>query len=130
LFYLILAGLGLIVLALIWNIWLPIVKHIWTSSFVLFSGGICVLLVAFFSWMLDYLSLKKGFSFFIIIGSNAIFAYMAAHLFDFGILADVFLKGLAKYAGDYYGFIRALAGFGILYFLLYKMYRYKVFIKI
>ncbi len=129
-YYLVLGGFGLIVLALLWNIWLPIVKHIWTSSFVLFAGGISVLLVALFSWMVDYMKWKKAFSFFIVIGMNAIFAYMAAHLFDWGLIADVFLKGLEKYVGSYYGFIRAIGGFSILYFILYLMYRNKIFIKI
>jgi predicted acyltransferase len=128
--YMVIAGLGHIALALVWNIWHPIVKHIWTSSFVLFSGGICLLLVVLFSWMVDYLNMQKGFSFFIVIGMNAIFAYLAAYLFDFGLIADVFLKGLEKYVGSFYGFIRALGGFSILYFIFYKMYKLKIFIKI
>ena len=129
-FYLVLAGFGLIFLALIWNIWHPIVKHIWTSSFVLFAGGLSVLLIAIFSWMVDYLEWKKGFKFFIVIGMNAIFAYMAAHLFDWGLIADVVLKGLEKYVGSYYGFIRSIGGFSVLYIILYGMYKHKIFIKI
>lgn len=128
--WLVIAGASFIILGSIWNIWLPSVKHIWTSSFVLFSGGICLLSLAFFLWLVDGLNFKKGFLFFTIIGMNAIFAYCASHLFDFGQVADVVVGGLKQYTGDWYRFIRALGGFGVLYLILWQMYKYKIFIKI
>lgn len=42
------AGLGFIALGLLWHNWFPIIKHLWTSSFVLFSAGLCYLLLALF----------------------------------------------------------------------------------
>lgn len=128
--WLLIAGIALITLGSIWHIWLPSVKHIWTSSFVLFSGGICLLSLALFLWLVDGLNFKKGFLFFTIIGMNAIFAYCASHLFDFGQVADVVVGGLKQYTGDWYRFIRALGGFGVLYLILWQMYKYKIYIKI
>jgi predicted acyltransferase len=128
--WLLIAGIALIILGSIWHIWLPSVKHIWTSSFVLFSGGICLLSLALFLWLVDGLNFKKGFLFFTIIGMNAIFAYCASHLFDFGQVADVVVGGLKQYTGDWYRFIRALGGFGVLYLVLWQMYKHKIFIKI
>ncbi|MDY0098839.1 MAG: DUF5009 domain-containing protein [Bacteroidales bacterium] len=128
--WLIVAGLTLIILGKIWGIWHPSVKHIWTSSFVLFSGGICMLLLALFLFLVDKLDLKKSFLFFTIIGMNAIFAYCASHLFDFGQVADVFVGGLKGSTGAVYYFLRALGGFGVLYFILWLMYKYRIFIKI
>lgn len=61
---------------------------------------------------------------------NAIFAYCASHLFDFGLVADVMVGGLKQYTGDWYYFLRALGGFGVLYLLLWFMYSRKIFIKI
>lgn len=127
---LIIAGVALIILGKVWGIWLPSVKHIWTSSFVLFSGGLCILLLALFMFLVDKLDLKKGFLFFTIIGMNAIFAYCASHLFDFGQVADVFVGGLKDCTGAWYYFLRALGGFGVLYFILWLMYKYRIFIKI
>jgi predicted acyltransferase len=124
------AGITLIIAGSVWNLILPSVKHIWTSSFVLFSGGLCVLSMALFLWLIDGLNLKKGFLFFTIIGMNAIFAYCASHLFDFGHVADIFTGGLKQYTGDWYRFIRALGGFGVLYLILWQMYKHKIFIKI
>lgn len=128
--YLVLAGISLIILGSIWHIWLPSVKHIWTSSFVLFSGGICLLSLTLFVWLVDHLNFKKSFVFFTVIGMNAIFAYCAAHLFDFGKVADVFVAGLKPYIGEWYSFLRALGGFGALYLILWQMYKHKIFIKI
>jgi predicted acyltransferase len=128
--YLVVAGVLLVLAGSIWHIWLPSVKHIWTSSFVLFSGGICLLSLALFLWLIDGLNMKKGFTFFTIIGMNAIFAYCASHLYDFGDIADVVLGGLKQFTGEWYRFIHALGGFGVLYFLLWQMYKHKIFIKI
>jgi len=128
--WLITGGISLIIIGSVWNIWLPSVKHIWTSSFVMFSGGLCLLSLSIFLWMVDGLNLKKGFMFFTVIGMNAIFAYCASHMFDFGHVADVFTGGLKQYTGEWYRFIRALGGFGILYLILWQMYKRKIFIKI
>lgn len=128
--FLVIAGISLIILGSIWNLWLPSVKHIWTSSFVLFSGGICMLSLSLFVLLVDQLNFKKSFVFFTIIGMNAIFAYCASHLFDFGKVADVFVLGLKPYVGEWYRFLRALGGFGILYLILWQMYKHKIFIKI
>lgn len=128
--FLVIAGISLIILGSIWNLWLPSVKHIWTSSFVLFSGGICMLSLSLFVLLVDQLNFKKSFVFFTIIGMNAIFAYCASHLFDFGKVADVFVLGLKPYIGEWYRFLRALGGFGILYLILWQMYKHKIFIKI
>lgn len=124
------AGIALVFAGSLWNLILPSVKHIWTSSFVLFSGGICVLSMALFLWLVDGLNFKKGFLFFTIIGMNAIFAYCASHLFDFGHIADIFTGGLKQYTGEWYRFIRALGGFSVLYLILWQMYKHKIFIKI
>jgi predicted acyltransferase len=128
--YLAAAGVTLILLGSIWHIWFPSVKHIWTSSFVLFSGGICLVSLSLFLWLIDGLNFKRGFTFFTVIGMNAIFAYCASHLYDFGQIADVVLGGLKQYCGEWYRLLHALGGFGILWFILWIMYKYKIFIKI
>jgi predicted acyltransferase len=128
--YLAAAGTVLIMLASFWNIWHPSIKHIWTSSFVLLSGGLCLFSLSLFLWLVDHLNFKRGFTFFTIIGMNAIFAYCASHLFDFRIVADVFVGGLKDHTGNWFGFIRAIGGFGVLYFILWQMYKRKIFVKI
>lgn len=127
---LLVTGAGMIVLGLIWHPAHPIIKHIWTGSFVLFAGGICYLMMAFFYLTVDMFNTPRWLKPFIIIGSNAIVAYTAWHLFDFGLVSDVFTGGLEQYTGNWYPFIRAVAAFLVIYLILRYMYRKKVFIKV
>jgi len=129
-YYMVGIGTLLVIVGLIMNIWNPIVKHIWTGSFVFFSGGLCVLLLAFFYLVIDYWKIQTKRRFFIIIGSNAIFAYLASHLFDWRLIADVFLGGLKQYTNDWYPLIRGVGGFSALFFVLWQMQKHKIFLKI
>jgi predicted acyltransferase len=131
-FNFVLFGIALIALALIWNIWHPIIKKIWTSSFVLFSGGICVLLVAVFFLVIDIWKVRKGTKWMIIIGSNAIFAYVVSHVFgdQLRLMAGVFINGLTPYIGNWFDTLSYTGGVLILYAALRYMYKNKIFIKI
>jgi predicted acyltransferase len=125
-------GFSLIMLAKFWDIWHPIIKHIWTGSFVLFAGGICMVLLAVFYLIIDVWGIRKGFGWMIIIGSNAIFAYVAWHLFSdsFMGMAEVFLNGLKPHIGDWFDTLRIFGGTGMLFLILWYLYRNKTFIRI
>jgi predicted acyltransferase len=69
-------------------------------------------------------------TFFTVIGMNAIFAYCASHLFDFRLIGNVFVGGLEVYLGEWFALVSAVTGFSVLWFILWQMYRRKIFIKI
>ena len=80
-----LAGAGLVCVCLgkLWNAWFPINKNLWTSSYVLFTGGWSLLLLALFYWLFDSLRIqdkcKAGFAMLWplqVFGSNAIVAFV------------------------------------------------------
>jgi predicted acyltransferase len=125
-------GTILIILALVLDIWHPVIKKIWTSSFVLFSGGICALMLAVFYLLIDVWEWRKGIGWMVVLGSNAIAGYVAWHLFEkqFVGMAEVFLKELAPYIGEGFETLRYLGGFLIIYLILWYMYKNKTFIKI
>jgi predicted acyltransferase len=125
-------GAALTILALILNIWHPIIKHIWTSSFVLFSGGICVFMLSIFYLVIDVWNIRKGTKWMIVIGSNAIFAYVAWHLFsnNFSGMAEAFLNGLKPCIGNWFDALSIFGGTMVLYLILLYMYKNKTFIKI
>ena len=54
----------------------PIIKRICTSSFVVASGGWCLIVLAFFYWLADIVGLKRWGFFFVVIGMNPIFIYL------------------------------------------------------
>ena len=124
------AGAGCLVLGLLWSLVFPIIKHLWTSSFVLYSGGFCFLLLGLFYLVIDVLGLKKWSFGFVVIGTNAIAVYMATHLISFRNIGDVFVGGLKPYTGNWFALIQAVAAFAVVWLILLWMYRKKSFVKI
>jgi predicted acyltransferase len=125
-----LGGAVLILLSLIWMPWHPLVKHLWTGSFVLYSGGICMLMLAVLYFLIDVRGYRTWATFLVVIGANAIFAYVSSHVFDYGLIARIFVGGLEKYTGGWYLFIICLSAFSVLYLLLRYMHRNRIFVKI
>ena len=74
-----------IVLIFIGNIWgwsFPIVKKIWTSSYVLVTSGWAFMVFALLIWLIDINGVRKGTRPWIIFGSNAIAIYFLADVFE------------------------------------------------
>jgi predicted acyltransferase len=129
---LLLAGAGLVCLAggWMWSFAFPIIKHIFTSSMVLWSGGWCLLLLALFYWLIDVLGYRRWAFPFIVIGMNAIVAYMAPDLINFMHISHTVCAGLARHLGMFGDFLLAFGAFGILWVGLYYMYRKQSFVRI
>ncbi|HEY6375969.1 MAG TPA: DUF5009 domain-containing protein [Edaphobacter sp.] len=76
------AGLSAVLLGWLWNVWFPINKKLWTSSFVLFAAGWSLLLLAFSIWLVDVRGVRRGWwsTFLLVFGTNAIAAYVFSEL--------------------------------------------------
>lgn len=125
-----LIGICCVIAGKLWGIWFPIIHHLWTSSLVLFAGGLSFLLLALFYLVIDVWGYRKWSFFFVVIGMNAIAVYVATHLFDFTKIGNVFVGGLLKWLGDWAPFVEASAALAVIWLILYWMYRTKTFIKI
>ncbi len=68
-----LAGLGLL-----WNKLFPINKALWTSSYVLYTAGIAMVMLAIIYWLADVLKFQKWGVPFMVFGTNALFSYFLA----------------------------------------------------
>ncbi|TCN50668.1 DUF5009 domain-containing protein [Flavobacterium circumlabens] len=128
--YLFMIGIAGIALSLIIGIWHPIIKKIWTSSFVIFSSGISFVLLALFYWLVDVKGYTKWAYPFRVIGLNAIAAYVGSHVLNFSLIAKQVFYGFEQFTGAYYDAFCDLAGFGILYFILWYMHKNKTYIKV
>jgi predicted acyltransferase len=128
--WLIAAGAMCLLTGLVWSIYFPIIKYIWSSSFVLFTGGISLILLSLFYLVIDVWGCKKWAFVFIVVGSNAIVAYMLPTFVTFRTIAGFFVNGLDKWAGHWTEFTHTLATFGVLWLLLLLLYRKKIFVKI
>ena len=80
--WLFVAGNLLITLGLILNVWMPINKKLWTSSFSVFMAGLDFVMFAIFIWVVDRLGYKRPFRPFVILGMNAIAIYMASEMIE------------------------------------------------
>jgi predicted acyltransferase len=80
-------GSILIVVGLAWDLIFPINKSLWTSSYVLYSGGIAMQFFAALYWVVDVQGYKKWFTPFVYYGTNAIFVFVAS-----GMLAKTLLR--------------------------------------
>lgn len=125
-----LIGIFCVLAGKFWGIWFPIIHQLWTSSLVLFAGGLSFLLLSAFYLIIDVWGYRKWCFFFVVIGMNAIAVYVATHLFDFTLIGNVFVGGLAKWVGPWNEFIQASASLCVIWLILYWMFRMKTFIKI
>jgi predicted acyltransferase len=124
------ASVGCLVLSIVWGHWFPNIWEIWTGPWVLLSGGIGIGLLALFYLVIDVLGFQKWTLFFVVIGSNCIALYMVAHLFDFRLLGDLVVGGLARHVGAWSDVVRTLAAFIVIWLIMLWMYRKKSFIKV
>jgi predicted acyltransferase len=74
------AGVVLAIIGLIFNSIFPINKALWTSSFVLFTGGLAVVLLGLCYWLIDVKGYQKFTKPFVVYGVNAITVFVASGL--------------------------------------------------
>jgi predicted acyltransferase len=134
-----------LIAALIWNNWFPINKALWTSSFVLYTGGLATAGLTVSYWLIDVHKRRKYITPFIAYGSNAITAYVAADavLIVLGLI-HVNLHGHTTNLQDYlyqtifvpnFSPINASLAGAITYVLILMipmliLYKKKIFIKV
>lgn len=87
----------------LWSYSFPLNKILWTSSFVLVTGGWCLTLLATFYLIIDVLGFRQWSFFFTVIGMNAITIYMMAKFIDFERISNFFLGGIANIASKILG---------------------------
>ena len=132
------AGAGLLLLGfgLDWTGVTPIIKRIATSSFVLASGGWCLLFLAAAYWWVDLRRHRKYIGLFLIFGMNSIFIYLffeivASRWFNDYIFAITGgLLRIVDIGGVVAGIIGSLTVFALETGMLWFLYRKKIFFKV
>ncbi len=125
------AGIISLGLGYVWGLYLPIIKHLFTSSMVLWAAGWCFLLLAAFYIVADIL--KQNWLFFPlkVIGGNAIFVYMWTCVCPpTGNLSRALFGGFSSCFGDASGLIFQICNYALIWGILYFLYVKKTFIKI
>lgn len=129
--WLALAGIISIVLGMLWNYDFPFNKNLWSSSFVLLTGGISSLLLALFYYIIDVKGWQRWSFPFRVIGMNSILAYMTPVFIDWAFTSTALFKWIQQLIGEPNGIIAIRIGAIILQWLfLYFLYKKKIFMKI
>src|SRR6185369_16549348 len=87
-FYLVAAGIAGLVVGFLWGLQFPVIKKIWTSSYVLVAGGYSCLILALFFQIIEIWQRRKWCMPFVWIGMNAITIYLIFNLFPLRTLAE------------------------------------------
>ena len=111
----------------------PIVKKIWTPTWVLYSGGLCCLFLAGFYALVDLKGWKRWAFPLVVVGTNSIAAYCIAHLWE-GFIAKSLKTHLGQnffgFAGDYQPFVLGATILLVEWLILLWMQRRKIFLRI
>lgn len=130
----------------IWNLWFPINKKLWTSSFVLFTAGCALIALAACYWVCDVKQRRGTWTKpFIVFGTNAIAAYALAdvisallvhthaHLGHRTVTLEeyVFRTVFGSIPSRQFGSLLYSLAFVCLCWLpIYAMYRKRIFLKV
>lgn len=124
-------GIIFIGLALLWNLDFPINKNLWTSSFVLTVGGISLMLLSLFYYIIDVLGYRRWSFFFRVIGMNSILIYMSGRFIDWEYSTNGFFKWVGQWIGNPFGAVAmAICFVMVKWTFLYFMYKKKVFLRV
>lgn len=127
--------IGVVLGALLaWSDMCPLVKRIWTPSFVLYSGGCCLLWLAALHWICDQFRLQRWAYPFIVIGANSILIYVMSWTIA-GPTRDMLIRHFGTQPFAIFGeplvpLLSGAATMAVLIAVLWWLYRKRVFVKI
>jgi predicted acyltransferase len=124
-------GVIFLVIAQIWNLDFPINKNLWSSSFVMQVGGLSLLLMAFFYYIIDVLGYQKWSFYFRVIGMNSILIYVSGHFIKWGYTNNGFFGWIGQLIGDPFNAVAMAITFVMVKWLfLYYLYQKKTFLRV
>ena len=133
---LVVAGCVLLAAGYLWALQFPIVKAIWTSSFVLVTAGYGAILLAAMHQIVEVWEWRRWATVFIWVGANALALYFLNDIFNFWSVAARFVGGdfselldriVTPGTGNLVTHLLALA---IAVMLAGFLYRRKIFIRV
>ena len=124
-------GFALLVAGLLWSFQFPIIKLLWTSSYVLIACGIGTILLSLFHLIIEVLNFRTWSRPFIWIGSNAITIYLLSSVANFPKLANRVVGGnVATFLGPWAATVNALVALTMAIWVVWLLYQRKVFIRL
>ena len=130
-------GVAGVVLGFLWGMQFPIVKKIWTSSYVLVAGGYSAIFLGIFFWVVDVMKIQFWCRPFVWMGMNSITIYMTSNFIGgFRKLGARLAGGDVKAFFDHHvttGFgdlVVSIVGLALAFWFVNFLYRKKIFIRL
>jgi len=120
------AGVAMIALGWAWHPFFPIIKKIWSSSFVLVAGGCSAVLLALFYALVDVHGWRRWTTPFVWVGANPITLYVCAGLGFFRIISE----RLVGHPGKDWAWLVPCVTFALMLLLARWLYKRGIFIKV
>lgn len=133
---LIVCGLVSVAAGFLWGLQFPVIKKIWTSSFVLVAGGFSAILLGLFYYVIDVRKIHWWTTPFVWIGTNAITIYMLVHVIDLPDMAKRFVGGEVKtwfdgiFRPGFGDFVIACVALLVAVLFCRFLYRRRIFLKV
>lgn len=130
------AGAVGVAIGLLWSLQFPIIKKLWSSSFVMVASGISSGMLGLFYWVVEMRKKQQWCQPFVWIGMNSITIYLAHNIVSFSNLATRLAGGdlqrlldthVAKGVGSV---LLVLVNLGLTFLFARFLYKRKIFIKI
>ena len=92
--------------------------------------GLSLLFLAVFYYVIDVKGYSKWAFFFVVIGLNSITIYMANRMINFAYTSEFLLTGVMNIAGDYSRVVLLGGILALEWYLLYFLYKKKIFLRV
>lgn len=125
------AGVASVVVGSLWGLEFPVIKKLWTSSFVLVAGGYSLVLLGIFHQVIDVWGWRTWCQPFVWVGSNALTIYLAAQILGFRRIAERLAGAPAKSVfGAGADTLIALVAVLVLFAFARFLYRRQLFLRV
>jgi predicted acyltransferase len=125
------AGALSLALGLVWSLQFPIIKLLWTSTYVLVACGYSAILLAIFVQVIEIWNFRRWARPFVWLGMNAITIYILANIVGFHRLALRFVGGdIRVLLGNFADLVQALIATAFAFCVVHFLYRRKIFLRL
>ena len=124
-------GFLLMAVGYLWGFQFPVVKKLWTSSFVLVAGGYSMILLGVFHQVVDVWEKTAWCRPFVWVGSNALAIYLAAQILNYRKVAERFVGGPVRgHLGGFGEVLFAFVALGVMLWFARTLYKQKIFLRL
>lgn len=133
-------GFSSFLLGCLWSLWFPLIKQIWSSSFVLVTSGMASMVLALLIWYTDIQQYRKFTHISLVFGANAIVAYVLHVALEKLLAVPLFgssVHGIYLHYAQQLGLsqffsaaIWIVAFLALCYLPVWWLYQRKIFVKI